>query len=344
MATSKNGEIGQLFSADELLDSPPGTPVADISVIICAYTLDRWDDLKRAVESVRDQTVKPREVIVVVDNNPELLAKANNELELVAVVPNHHGPGLSGARSTGVDDARGSIVAFLDDDGLARPRWLEEHLAGFSDANVLGVGGDVYPLWRSEAPRWIPKELYWVVGCTYTGLPVTPAEIRNPIGANMSIRADVLAGAGGFRQELGRQDGPSKRVTGSAEETEFCIRASSRYPDGRWMYQPTASIDHVVTPNRTTWRYFANRCRLEGVSKAVLVGLRGQRAGLATERRYATHVLPRAFLRELSGAIRGDAAGIQRAAAIIAGLGITAFAYFWARAEIAFGRGRQHSS
>jgi len=77
---------------------------------------------------------------------------------------------------------------------------------GYSDPSVLGVGGDVTPIWRSDPPRWLPEELYWVIGCTYTGMPVEPAPIRNPIGANMSIRADVFAGAGGFRQELGRLD------------------------------------------------------------------------------------------------------------------------------------------
>lgn len=315
-----------------------------VSVVICAYTLERWQDLECAVRSALEQTLPPLEVTVVVDNNPELLAKAQAVLDGIRVVANRHGPGLSGARNTGADVSSGSILAFLDDDGIASSRWLSEHVAGYRDANVLGVGGDVTPIWRSPAPAWLPQEFYWVIGCTYTGMPVEVSPIRNPIGANMSIRADVFAGAGGFQQELGRLESGGKATTGTADETEFCIRASAKYPSGRWMYQPEASIGHVVTERRTTWRYFIERCRLEGGSKALLVGLRGQSSGLASERKYVTRVLPRGVLRELRAAVRGDHHALRRAGAICAGLAITAATYVRARAEMALGRGRRYSS
>jgi glycosyltransferase involved in cell wall biosynthesis len=320
-------------------------PVLDVSVVICAYTLDRWEELSHAVRSaLHCQTLAPREVTVVVDNNPELLARAREAFAGVQVVPNHHGPGLSGARNTGADVSGGSILAFLDDDGVASPRWLEEHLAGYTDPRVLGVGGDVLPAWPAQAPGWLPRELYWVVGCTYTGLPVEPAPIRNPIGANMSIRADVYAAAGGFQHALGRLERGSKTITGTADETEFCIRAGELHPDGHWMYRPEASIHHVVSPHRTTWRHFVDRCRLEGGSKAVLVGLRGGRSGLASERAYVARVLPLAVLRELRGALRGEPYALKRAATICAGLAITTLTYFRARTEIMVGRGQRYSS
>ena len=320
------------------------TSAPSVSVIICAYTFERRDELACAVRSALEQTLPARELTVVVDNNPELLAHARERFDGVQVVANHHGPGLSGARNTGADVSRGSILAFLDDDGIASARWLEEHLMGYSDPSVLGVGGDVTPIWRSDPPRWLPEELYWVIGCTYTGMPVEPAPIRNPIGANMSIRADVFAGAGGFRQELGRLDVGGKAITGTADETEFCIRASQRYPDGQWLYRPAASIRHVVAPHRTTWRHFVERCRLEGGSKAVLVGLRGQRSGLASERRYVARVLPLGALRELRAAVRGEPYALKRAGAICAGLAITTLTYLRARAEMALGGGQRYSS
>jgi len=321
-----------------------GTRSAGASVIICAYTLDRWDELACAVQSALEQTLPPREVTVVVDNNPELLAQARKRFDGVQVVANHHGPGLSGARNTGADVSSGSILVFLDDDGVASPQWLQEHVAGYSDPSVLGIGGDVTPIWRSDPPRWLPEELYWVIGCTYTGMPLEPAPIRNPIGANMSIRADVFAGAGGFRHELGRLDVGGKAITGTADETEFCIRALQRYPDGQWFYRPAASIRHVVTPHRATWRHFVDRCRLEGGSKAVLVGLRGQRSGLASERRYVARVLPLGVLRELRAAARGEPYALKRGGAICAGLGITTLSYLRARAEMALGGGQRYSS
>jgi glycosyltransferase involved in cell wall biosynthesis len=313
-------------------------------VIICAYSLDRWDELRTAVRSALEQTHPPREVSVVVDNNPDLLNRAREELHGVRVVANHHRPGLSGARNTGADVSNGSILAFLDDDAVASPRWLQEHLTAYSDPSVLGVGGDVTPIWRSNAPRWLPEELYWVIGCTYVGMPVEPAPIRNPIGANMSIRADVFAAAGGFQHKLGRLDVGGRALTGTADETEFCIRASRRYPDGQWLYRPAASIRHVVTPYRATWRHFVDRCRLEGGSKAVLVGLCGKRSGLASERRYVARVLPLGVLKELRAASHREPYALTRAAAICAGFAITAWTYLRARAEMRLGRGQRYAS
>jgi glycosyltransferase involved in cell wall biosynthesis len=327
----------------------PQTPcaeraTADISVIICAYTLKRWEDLLNAVASVSTQTIAPRETIVIVDNNADLLARASDAFSGVTVVANRQAPGLCGARNTGAEVAASAVLAFLDDDAVASSAWLEQHLLGYADRTVLGVGGEVTPIWRSDPPRWLPGELYWTVGCTYTGLPTRPAPIRNPIGANMSMRADVFARTGGFQPELGRHDIGGKVITGTADETEFCIRASKHFPDGQWVYRPQASVRHVVSEHRGTWEHFVARCRLEGGSKAVLVGLRGQRSGLQSERRYVTRVLPLGVLRELSGALRREPNALRRAGAILAGLTITSLTYARARAEIRLGRGQRYST
>src|SRR6266567_6901037 len=69
----------------------------DISVIICAYTEDRWNDLVAAIESVQQQTLSPREIIVVIDHNPGLLERARQHASGV-VVENTGARGLSGAR------------------------------------------------------------------------------------------------------------------------------------------------------------------------------------------------------------------------------------------------------
>src|SRR5690606_21447153 len=55
-------------------------PRLGFSVIICAYTEKRWSDLVKAVESLRQQTVAPDEVILVVDHNPALLALVQSEM------------------------------------------------------------------------------------------------------------------------------------------------------------------------------------------------------------------------------------------------------------------------
>ena len=89
------------------------------SVIVCAYTAERWDDTMRAVASVQAQKPAAKEIILVIDHNPELLAQLIEALPGVRVVPNTCERGSSGARNTGVALAAGKFVAFLDDDAVA---------------------------------------------------------------------------------------------------------------------------------------------------------------------------------------------------------------------------------
>ena len=56
------------------------------SVVICAYTEKRWRDLVAAIESLRRQSLRPTEVIVVVDHNPSLLERVQTQLDDVIAV------------------------------------------------------------------------------------------------------------------------------------------------------------------------------------------------------------------------------------------------------------------
>ena len=67
--------------------------------------------------------------------------------------------GLSGARNTGVGAARGSVVAFLDDDARADRGWLERLLAHYDDPSVLGVGGRVEADWARGRPGVVPARV-----------------------------------------------------------------------------------------------------------------------------------------------------------------------------------------
>lgn len=309
--------------------------MTDASVVICAHTMDRWDELNRAVESVRNQTRTAREILVIIDNNEALRERAARDVKGAVVLANAKDPGLSGGRMTGVERATAAVICFLDDDAEADPHWLEELLDAYRDPAVLGAGGPVEPMWRAPPPSWFPDEFRWVVGCTYAGMHVANGRIRNPIGANMSVRADVLRNAGGFTSDLGRRKlgfSVSGRATfggkaESCEETEFCIRAARLHPGGYFAYRPGARVHHAVPAQRTTWKYFVHRCLIEGNAKAILRSLSGSKDGLGAEGRYVREVLPRAVMKDLRAALHGQAGAARRAGAIVAGLALTAFAY-----------------
>jgi GT2 family glycosyltransferase len=301
--------------------------------VICAFTVDRWSDIVASVASVQAQTQPAHEIILVVDRSPELQHRAEAEIEGVTIVANAYQGGLSGARQTGAEIATGTIVAFLDDDAVADPDWLAELDRAHRDENVLGVGGHVEPNWLEARPAWFPPEFNWVVGCSYyDGLPQVPQRIRNPIGANMTVRADVLERTGPFALAFGRT-GAGFALGGTAEETEFCIRAAALHPGCYWIYNPAARVRHTVRPHRGTWAYFVSRCRVEGQAKAMLADLAGADQGLASERSYVRSMLPRAIARDVAAAARGDRGGMRRAGAIIAGLAITTSAYVRVRAR-----------
>src|SRR2546430_14885470 len=97
----------------------------DVSVVICAYTQDRWDDLVAAAAALQNQSMQARQIIVVVDHNPALLDRVCREIPNVTAMANQYGKGLSGARNSGAAIARGAVVAFLDDDALPEPDWVE---------------------------------------------------------------------------------------------------------------------------------------------------------------------------------------------------------------------------
>jgi GT2 family glycosyltransferase len=299
------------------------TPPA-VSVVVCTYTDERWDDLVAAVRSVRAQDVADVEIVVAVDHNPALEARVRRELAGVVTARSDGARGLSGARNAGIAAARGRVVVFLDDDCVAAPDWLSRLLAAFAAPDVAGTGGMVVPRWDSARPAWFPEEFDWVVGCSYRGLPERAAAVRNPIGASMAFRREALEAAGGFRDGIGRVG----RVPLGCEETEVCLRIRARLPGTRILYDPDAVVVHRVPAARARWRYFAARCWAEGLSKAVVTRLAGTRQGLASERRHAVTALPAGVAAGLRG---DDPAGALRAATIVAGLTITTAGYVHGR-------------
>lgn len=314
--------------AEEHASTPINAPpVADVSIVFAAYTEERWEDLVGAIASVRSQSTASREIIVVIDNNPSLLARVVASIEGVIAVENTSVRGAGEARNLGVSLAKGEIIAFLDDDAAADPMWIERAAAAFSDPNVLGVGGTILPRWEGDPPRWMAEEFYWTIGCTYPGLPEEPAPVRNLIAANMFVRRDVFLEVGGFRSGFGKTGARS-----GTEETELCIRAARRHPEGIWLYDPSVIVTHRVPKGRARWRYFVSRCYDEGVAKASIVEFFGRGSGLEAERTYTMRTLPLGVARGLRSSIRGDAAGLGRSASILVGLLATVVGYLRARA------------
>lgn len=290
---------------------PPTERRYTYSIVICAFTLERWNDLSHAVGSVLNQSQSDDEIIVVIDHNDDMFEHSLRfwaDEPRVTVAKNSHTRGLSGARNTGVAVATKDVVAFLDDDAAAEEGFLDAFDEAFSADTVLGVGGVPLPVWpEGGKPNWFIPELLWVVGCHYGPIPKQAVPIRNPIGAAMAFRAPVFAQVGTFSEDVGRLGS----LPLGCEETELSIRIRQHFPDAVIMLSPAAVVRHRVTPHRTTVKYVARRCYAEGVSKAIVSRLRGASDSLSSERSYLASALPQAIARELKLIPRGQGAGLK---------------------------------
>jgi glycosyltransferase involved in cell wall biosynthesis len=238
----------------------------EVSVVVSTYSKNRLSYLLDCIASLRKQSFKPVEVILVLDPVPDLVEFYKSRLSEDVKTVVSENCGLSNARNAGIKSARGEIIAFVDDDAVADVNWLKNLVENYEDPMVVGVGGLIKPLWESGSPAWFPEELNWVVGCSYKGLPECRTYVRNPIGCNMSFRKDVFNLVGYFRSDVGRFG--KKLLAG--EEADFSIRAYERISGAKIVFEPDAVVYHRVDRNRLSLRYLLKRAFYEGVSKGLI--------------------------------------------------------------------------
>jgi glycosyltransferase involved in cell wall biosynthesis len=275
-----------------------GIALTRVSVVVCTYSEERLDHVLACIKSLKKQTLQPIKIILALDKDKALLDFYESHMPADVKIVVSSGFGLSNARNAGVKNAEGDIVAFIDDDAIADEKWLENLVKNYEDPLVLGVGGLIKPLWESKRPCWFPEELFWIVGCSYRGLPENKAIIRNPIGCNMSFRKSVFEKAGYFSADIGRVG--SKLA--AHEDTEFSIRMTEKIPGHKILYDPEAVVHHRVPKSRANLKYVARRSFAEGVSKAIFSCRKSNPTRiLHVEKDYLTHllliVIPRRLIR-----------------------------------------------
>lgn len=320
---------------DSVSDDAVGEPQVDgrdtyptVSVIIPTYTKARWDWVQEAVDSVRAQTVPALEIIVVVDHNPELLEEISREFTDVIAVPNIGDRGVSGARNSGVKASKGEVVAFLDDDSIARNDWLATLLRHIVTPGVVGVGCYSDGLWDTPCPKWFPGEFSWTIGVSYSGLPKEPTAVRNVWTSAMLVWRSAFEVVDGFREDFGKIGNRSL-----PEDTDLCLRIAAAQENAVWIWDPEKVMQHRVPAGRATFRYLMSRCFLQGWGKAAMAHMDGFDESTSSERNYALRILPAGVGRGLLDAVRGDLSGLGRSGAIIAAFTVTVAGYFWYQVE-----------
>jgi cellulose synthase/poly-beta-1,6-N-acetylglucosamine synthase-like glycosyltransferase len=306
-------------------------PSAD--VVICTYTLDRWELIVRAVESVLDQTVLPQQLIIVVDHNDDVVARcqaewgagrAGSPVEIV-VAASQFPTRQASSRNTGLLLARADIVSFLDDDAAAEPDWLERLLAVYAtNPAAVAVGGAPLPNYGAPRPSWIPPEFEWVFGCHYQGLPDQLAPTRHLIGTSMSVRREEMLAVGGFHFD-------------EFDDMDLSHRIAHAHGEAAVLYEPRARVHHHVPPERMTWSYFSRRCFSVNRKKvAALVDMR-ESGNIGAELRFGVGVLL-ALVPALLAAVIGRPQRLRQQLVAVAGVVLAGTGYVTGRVHRALGR------
>jgi glycosyltransferase involved in cell wall biosynthesis len=201
--------------------------------------------------------------------------------------------GLSSARNRGLSVSRAGVVLFLDDDAVCLPGWLEAHGRAFDDPAVAATGGRILPVFPAETSPFMRDLLLSECGGpgAYYDLGDEPVVIEEgsahplPFGANMGFRRAAALEQGGFRTDLGW--GGTRWVVG--EETDLLGRL--RGMGGRVVYVPDACVEHRLTPEKTTFRYWREYQTAYGRSLEIMASHRTLFRGLLRSVKYAWKVL-----------------------------------------------------
>jgi glycosyltransferase involved in cell wall biosynthesis len=233
-----------------------GCAAVHVTVTLCTY--NRCEDLAVALQSIAISQVSNSVTweVLVVDNNST--DQTRNVIESFCrqypgrfryiLEPKQ---GLSYARNAGIANARGEVLAFVDDDVKVESTWLQNLTAELlNDGKWAGAGGRTLPAQKFTPPPWLPEDFYGIVFASFDQGKDAGELDRAPYGANMAFRRAVFAKYGGFRTDLGRN--PGNKI--GNEDTEFGRRLMTA--GERLRYEPSAVVYHPVPQWRIAKDYF----------------------------------------------------------------------------------------
>lgn len=244
-----------------------------LSIII--PTKNRAKILSKALESITKQTLSQDlfEVLVIdngsIDNTKEVVENYKMKIKNLKYFYDKT-PGLHTGRHRGLKESSYEILVYADDDIEAFPNWLEGIKESFNESNVVLVGGKNLPNYEENPPNWILD--MWnknnndmkIIG--YLSILDLGDEIKeiNPyyvFGCNFSVKKNIVIEAGGFHPDGMPQELIKYRGDGETYISDYISKKGYKT-----IYNPKASIYHLVSKERMTLDYFKKRAFNQGIS------------------------------------------------------------------------------
>lgn len=295
----------------------------DAVVVVATYR--RPEHVRTCLEHLQAQTVLPRRIVVVDASPDDLTAAVVADFDGVEYRRNDLGVGtLAASRAIGSHDATEDVVAFIDDDAYAEPDWLARILDAYDLPDVGAVGGRARMNREGEEDEGVELIGRFLPNGRLTGnFAADPGRIVDAdhmLGANMTVRTDVLRSFGGIHDYYPgtclREDSDlSLRVRTAGYRIRYApdavvLHVAGEYARGRRFdlrYRYYGARNHVVLLRTTLgWRdphltrYLAST--IPALGRTVAEGLQGT-----------------SMRRGLMARLRGAAGGLVRAATDAAG-------------------------
>ncbi len=233
-----------------------------VSVIVCTY--NRASLLRGCLDSLRQQSSDRQlfEVIVVDNNSTDTTAAV--ALEFAEICPHFRTvvatqQGLSCARNVGWQTAQGTYVAYIDDDAIAAPDWVDciiQFATAHPEIQVFGGPYDAFTL--RELPPWFPPEY----GRLDFGDRTHPIELGPEWipGSNMIFKQRIFKEYGGFDPELGMKG----QQTAYGEEINLLARLNQA--GIAIYYVPSLKVKHLIADYKMSLRWLLTSIYRAGCS------------------------------------------------------------------------------
>jgi glycosyltransferase involved in cell wall biosynthesis len=236
----------------------------DISVNLCTY--NRFEMLRQTLDSLLKQEPSgpfSYEIVVVDDGSTDETPLFVQEMIRVSPVPvryvREERVGVAAARNRGVKESRGKWIAFIDDDEIAEPDWLQELIIAATATGADCVGGAVKAVFSGVTDERVTATLRKHFGETpHLGWFKRRFTYPGPGTGNALVRRILFEKIGLFDVSL--------KVRG--EDQDFFRRA--RKAGYRIVFTSKAIIYHITPSSRLSPHYILDLAQQVGKNIAFL--------------------------------------------------------------------------